>query len=153
MDRATLAAIGDMIVCARGRGNGQSEPDEEETSILGTKYAHPALHNPSLRRKLTTNADDKYCAFLRTAADKSERIVVVLNFQPSPQTVEVDLSGIAAKRLVDVRTGESLQRRPFVKAELPAYGYRFFQVIPRSGNQGGTLPKRSWRVRETRSEM
>jgi glycosidase len=128
--KATAAAIGDMVAFISRRGAGSADPDDEETWILKTKFAHPALHNLGRRTKLETNADDKYYAFLRTSADKSERIVVVLNFQPSSQTVEVDLSGIAAEKLVDVRTGDSLQRQSFVKVELPAYGYRFFQVIP-----------------------
>jgi glycosidase len=128
--KATVAAIGDIVAFIRRRGPASPDPDDEETWILKTKFAHPALHNRGRRTKLETNADDKYYAFLRTSANNSERIVVVLNFQPSPQTVEVDLSGIAAERLVDVRTGDSHQRRSFVKIELPAYGYRFFQVIP-----------------------
>jgi hypothetical protein len=128
--KAAVAAFGEMIAFIRRRGPVSADPDEEETWILKTKFAHPALHNLGRRTKLGTNADDKYYAFLRTSADKSERLVVVLNFQSSPQTVEVDLSGVAAGRLIDVRTGETFQRRSFVKVELPAYGYRFFQVVP-----------------------
>ena len=130
MARATLAAIGDMIVYTRGRGEGQSEPDTEETWILQTKSAHPALHNLSLRRKLTTNADDKYYALLRTARDGSERMVVALNYQPTPQTVEIDVAGVAAAGLLDVRNGEFIERHSTIKIDLPAYGYRFFTVVP-----------------------
>lgn len=128
--KATVAAFGDIIAFIRRRGGGSPDPDDEESWILRTKFAHPALHNLGLRTKLGTSADDKCYAFLRTAADKSERVLVVLNFQSSQQSVDVDLSGVAAEKLVDVRTGDSLQRQSFVKVELPAYGYRFFQVVP-----------------------
>ena len=98
--------------------------------LLETKYAHPALHNLSLRRKLTTNADDKYYALLRTARDGSERMVIALNYQPTPQAVEIDVAGVAAAGLLDVRNGAFLERHSTIKIDLPAYGYRFFTVVP-----------------------
>jgi hypothetical protein len=126
--RATLAAIGGMIVYTRGR-NTPVGPDAEEMWILKTKYAHPALHNLGTQLKLPTNADDKYYALLRTSRDQRERMVVVLNYQATPQTVEVDLVGVALAGLLDVRDGSFIEHRK-VQVELPAYGYRFFQLVP-----------------------
>jgi len=126
LERATVAGIGDILAYSRVVG----EPDAEETWILKTRQLHPALHPLGRRRKLPTRADDKHYAFLRTAVDGSERVLVVLNFQPEPQTVEVDLSGVAAAGLVELRYGELFERRGFFKVELPAYGYRFYQVVP-----------------------
>ncbi len=77
-----------------------------------------------------TNADDKYYAFLRTAADKSERILVILNFQPSPQNIEIDLSGVNTTGLIELKSCELVKHQGFSKVELPAYGYRFYQVLP-----------------------
>ena len=78
------------------------------------------------------NANDKYYAFLKTAADGSERVLVVLNFQDSPQTIEVDLGLVEPTGLVELRTGQLTERsspiEPF-KVELQAYGYRFYQVL------------------------
>jgi hypothetical protein len=82
----------------------------------------------SSRRHLPTNADDKYYAFLRTAADDSERVLVVLNFQPRAQTVEVRLDGVNASNLVDLRDGSSISWATPVPIELPAFGYRFLRV-------------------------
>ncbi len=124
--RAIVAAIGDIVVYSRRAGS----PDDEETWILKTKQIHPALHQLSTRRKLKTNADDKYYAFLRTAADKSERILVVLNFQPTPQTIEIDLSGVFTSGLVELKNSELVEHQDSFKVELPAYGYRFYQVLP-----------------------
>ena len=124
--RATVAAIGDIVVYNRRAGS----PDAEETWILKTKRLHPALHQLSIRRKLKTNADDKYYAFLRTAADKSERILVVLNFQSTPQTIEIDLSGVNTTGLMELKSCELVEHQDFFKVELSAYGYRFYQVLP-----------------------
>jgi len=89
--------------------------------LVKTKTAHPALHNLSARRRIPSGADDKHYAFLRTARDGSERVPVVMNFQASPQTVEVDLSGVAAAGLVELTSGEMLTRQNPFRVELPAY--------------------------------
>ena len=148
LQRATVATIGDLVVYNR------QSPDDEETWILKTKQLHPALHQLSTRRKLVTNADDKYYAFLKTAADKSERILVVLNYQSSPQTIDIDMSGIATSGLLELKSGELFVPKnhfkvglpvygkrfhqnglpaivlPSLQVELPAYGYRFYKVLP-----------------------
>ena len=67
---------------------------------------------------------------MRTAADASERLLVVLNFQSTGQTVEVDLSGMAAPGLVDLKSGSVSPRTIPFRVELPAYGYKLYQVKP-----------------------
>ncbi len=160
--RATLAAIGDLVVYDREAGS----PDAEETWILKTKRLHPALHQLSTRRKLVTNADEKYYAFLKTAADKSERILVVLNYQSSPQTIEIDMSGVATSGLLELKYGELITPKshfkvelpvygnrfyqsglaaillPSLQVELPEYGYRFFQVLPATASTARARPTR-----------
>lgn len=125
LERATVAAIGDLVVYNRTA----SSPDIEETWILKTKQSHPALQQLSARRKLRTNADSKYYAFLRTAKDKSESILIVLNFQNTSQTVKVDLSGIPRIGLVELKNRELIIPQDTFEVELPAYGYRFYQVL------------------------
>jgi len=124
--RATLAAVGDILVYTRRAGS----PDAEETWILNIKHEHPALQQLGPRRKLPTNADDKYYAFLRTAPDNSERILVVLNFQSTPQTVDVDLRGVHSGGLLELRTSERIEYQDLLEVELPAYGYRLYLVKP-----------------------
>ena len=62
----------------------------------------------------------------------SERVLAVLNFQDSPQTIEVDLGLVEPTGLAELRTGQLIERsspfEPF-KVELQAYGYRFYQVL------------------------
>lgn len=104
--------------------------DQEILWLVETKRKHPALHNLSTRRILPTNADEKFYAFLRTAADGSERIMVVLNFQSQKQRVKVDLSGVATAGLIDLKHDVLMDRQNPLDLELPAYGYRLFQVLP-----------------------
>jgi hypothetical protein len=68
--------------------------------------------------------------FLRMAADKSERILVVANFQPTTQQVEVDLTTVATAGLVDLEGGAERPREWLFKLMLPAYGYKLYQVRP-----------------------
>jgi hypothetical protein len=124
---ATIAGIGDMLVYGTGDKPG---PDKEEQWLLRTRFTHPALHQLAGRRQLPSNAEGTCYAFLKTARDGSERVLVVLNFCGSAQTVGVDLSGVAMAGLVNLKTGEWLDRGPAFGVELPAYGYAFFQVAP-----------------------
>jgi hypothetical protein len=124
--RATVAAVGDILVYTRRAGS----PGAEETWILNTKHQHPALQQLGARRKIDTNADERFYAFIRTAPDRSERILVVLNFQPERQNVTVDLSGLNSAGLMDLRSGGIRGHEESFKVDLPAYGYRFFQILP-----------------------
>ena len=61
LQRALMAGIGGIIVYTRSQGT----PDAEEVASLRLKALHPALYPTATRRKLTTNADDKYYAVLK----------------------------------------------------------------------------------------
>jgi hypothetical protein len=122
---AVVACAGDLVA---GQYPRDLQGDPEARWLLNAKRSHPALQQLSTRRQLPTGADDKHYAFLRTAADKSERILVVMNFQPNSQTVEVDMSGVATTGLVDLRTTSRNSRGNPLKVELPAYGYRFYKL-------------------------
>jgi hypothetical protein len=98
--------------------------------LLELKKSHPALQNLSTRRQVPTTADNKHYVFLRTADDRSERILVVMNFQPAEQTVDIDLSGVATAGLVDLEEGNASPRLNPFKVSLPAYSYRLYQVKP-----------------------
>ena len=120
---ATLVSLGSLIQVEYRADRPLSG---ELRWLLKTKAAHPALHQLGTRRQLPTSADDKHYAFLRTAKERAERVLVVLKGQP--QDVSVDLSGLAAATLVDLRTGEGTAREATLRVPLPAYGYRFFAV-------------------------
>ncbi len=130
LQQAVLAGIGDIIVYGAREGS----PDAEESKTLQLKAAHPALFPTATRRRIRTNADDKYYAILKTAKDGlSERVLAVYNFQSTGQTIHVDLSIVDTTGIVDLENGE-LKARPDVfqpvVVELPGYGYGFYKVLP-----------------------
>lgn len=130
LQRALMVGAGGIVVYTKRQGS----PDAEEARNLHLKELHPALHPTATRRRLATNADDKYYAILKTAKHGSERMVAVYNFQPTPQTVQVNLGVFDSPGTVDTQSAALIllpdQFHP-VTVELPAYGYRFFTVLPR----------------------
>ena len=102
--------------------------DSEIQWLLKTKASHPALYQMGLRRKLLTNDDSRYYAFVRSAADGSERILVVANFWATNQNVRIDFSGLRAEALIDLRNGEKTSISNAVEFRLPAFGYRLFAI-------------------------
>ncbi len=123
---AFVACAGDIVL---GRYPSSLAWGPEVRWVLQAKRLHPALQQLSARRYLPPRADDKHYAFLRTAADKSERILVVLNFQPEQQQVLVNLSGVATSGLVDLHTGAVVERQTWLEVTLPAFGFQLYQVL------------------------
>src|SRR5438093_12241704 len=107
------------------------QSDAEESRVLKLKAMHTAMHNLSRRQALPTVAADKHYAFLRIARDGSERMIAVMNFQPEAQSVEVDLSGVDFDGMTDVENGTGIEAQRQWHVQLPAYGYRFFQLADR----------------------
>ena len=130
---ALVAASGDLASLS-GVIDGKWSPifpDTEESRILKWKATHPAMYNLSRRQVLPTAASDKHYAFLRVARDGSEHIIAVMNFQPEEQTVEVDLSGVDFDAMTGMDNGPRIDRQSRWHVQVPAYGYRFFQLIDR----------------------
>lgn len=125
---ATVAAVGNLVSYHDNPRHRKLTIDDETGWILRTKAAYPAMGQLSLRRKLPTAADDKHYAFLRTARDGRSRILAVLNYQSDQQMVDVDLSGVRATTLRDVRSGEKMPVASRLRIPVPRYGYRFFAV-------------------------
>lgn len=88
----------------------------------------PALDQMSLRRRVLTNNDSSFYAFVKTSPDKAERILVITNFLATTQEINVDLSGILMQGLGDLRTAETRDTLGSVKVTLPGYGYKLFTV-------------------------
>jgi hypothetical protein len=96
--------------------------------LLSLKEQHPALQQLSTRRKIETNDDSKFYSFLRTDSRQTQRMLVVLNFQPEQQEIEVDLSGVSFKFLTDAKTNEKIEHASAAKITCDGMGYRFFIV-------------------------
>jgi hypothetical protein len=122
---ALVAATGQLITdWSTKRENIASDPEIQW--LLKTKAAHPALFQMGLRRKLPTRNEAKHYAFLRTARDASERILIVTNFANAPETVELDASGLSAESIQDLKTGQTMPVTHVLKVSTDGQGYRFF---------------------------
>lgn len=100
--------------------------DPEIQWLLKNKAVHPALFQTGPRRKLPCKDEAKHYAFIRTATDGSERVLVVTNFASAPQVVELDTSGLNAKAIRDLKTGETISMTNPLKLLADGYGYRLF---------------------------
>jgi hypothetical protein len=124
---AVITTIGDMLI-AEGGARKVATDDEAIRWLLRTKRDHPALHQLSSRRLLPVAEPAKHYAFLKSSRDREQRIAVVMNFQPTPQTVTVDLAGVDCKKLTDLATKEPIPRATKIPVDLPPFGYRLFLV-------------------------
>lgn len=123
-----LATSGDML-CYCGPVGDITRPAKGVSDLLKLKAVHPALFQNSLRRQIPTDDDSRFYATLRTSADKSERLLVVFNFQPQAESISVDLGAINASSYV----GLDSQEKPSIQenrlhVELPAFGHRIYIV-------------------------
>jgi hypothetical protein len=127
---ATAIAAGELICMAAVIDNLWSPlfPDEQEARMLKLKSKYPALHSLGQRREIRTSAPEKHYCILRTAREVPERVLVVMNFQPEDQTLEVDLSSVHCNTLTDLGTGAEIQRRTIWSVPLPALGYGFYRL-------------------------
>jgi hypothetical protein len=123
-----LATSGDLLCYCDPRG-GITQPASGMPALLKLKARHPALYQNSRRRRVATNDDAHFYATVRDAADRSERLLIVFNFQSQPAKVEVDLGAVDGSKFVDLegavtepgRTGKLL-------VDLAPYGHRMFVV-------------------------
>jgi hypothetical protein len=122
---AMVATTGQLITDWSGKDENIAN-DPEIQWLLKTKAVHPALFQMGPRRKLPCKDEARNYAFIRTATDGSERILVVANFGATPQAVEFDTSGLNAKTIKDLKTGEAISMANPLKVATDAYGYRLF---------------------------
>lgn len=143
LEIATLASAGYSFMIHGGAGDAigfetiqkwWSPADQAKlAAILNAVNANPALGPAGPRQQLPTNDDLSYCAYLRTTKDRQASAWVVLNYQPTPQEVAVQLApaGLrSGQRVTDLLTrqpGPTLSGATFV-AKLPAFGYGYYSV-------------------------
>jgi hypothetical protein len=100
--------------------------------VIRAVGAYPALQAAGARRKLRTNNNAKYCAFLRTSKNKDQQVLVVLNFQQDSRLIRVELGEPA--KLTEIFTQKRLGTTTRLELALPPYGYRLYLVD--GGGQG-----------------
>ncbi|MEV8375239.1 discoidin domain-containing protein [Kribbella sp. NPDC056861] len=109
--------------------------DQRETlyKLIRAQNSSPALAPLGLRVKLPTSNDQKYYAYKRTSKDGTAKALVLLNFQSTPQTVSVDLTGtgIALGQtptdLVEGTAGPAITGATY-QVQLPAFGFKLLSV-------------------------
>lgn len=125
---ALLATSGDMLCYCDPRG-GITQPAPGIPELLKLKARHPALFQDSSRRRIATNDDAHFYATLRDAADHSERLLIVFNFQSQPAQVLVDLGAVRGSTFLDLGDAASAPvRNGSLLVDLPAYGHRIVTV-------------------------
>lgn len=102
--------------------------DEELAWLLSLKEQYPALQQLSTRRKIVTSDDTRFYAFVKTDKEKTQRMLVVLNFQPDRQKIKIDLSGISFASLTDINTREKIAYAKAADITCEGLGYRFFSI-------------------------
>jgi glycosidase len=96
--------------------------------LLLARRQYPALCAGGSRQQLRTSDDSRFYAFLRSSSQSNDRMLVVLNFQPEAQHIQVDLRGHHIMGLKDIWSGERIPAEDRQAFTLPVYGYRIFQV-------------------------
>lgn len=125
-----LATSGDLL-CYCDPVGGITQPAEGVSDLLKLKATHSALFQNSSRRQISTNDDSRFYATLRTAADHSERLLVVFNFQSQPAAVKVDLGAIHGSQYQDLVSKQTASiSGQTLQVKLPPLGHRIFAVKP-----------------------
>ncbi|HZC43654.1 MAG TPA: alpha-glucosidase C-terminal domain-containing protein, partial [Acidobacteriaceae bacterium] len=128
MAEALLATSGDLLCYCDPRG-GVTQPAVGIPALLKLKARHLALYQNSTRRRIATNDDTHFYATLRDAADHSERLLIVFNFQSQPAQVEVDLGAIHGSTFMDLdNAAVPAIRNGSMILDLPPYGHRILEV-------------------------
>lgn len=138
LEIATVAAAGEFYV-VRGTGYGNAygdlaewpSPDVDSLSnIFNTINSTPALQPSGTRKKLATNDDHKYYAFLRTSDDGTQQAVVVLNYQPSLQTITINDTNLPSGSTNDLlgnTSGPTIANNSMT-VHLNAFGYGYYLI-------------------------
>ena len=98
----------------------------ELKKIIKTRTDYPALGPTGFRRRLPTNNDNLYYAFLRQAPLGEQTMLVVLNFRNEHRVMQVYLDTPA--ELIDVFSDNRQKVTGTLQLSLPPYGYRIFNV-------------------------
>jgi glycosidase len=123
-----MATMGELLILI---GEQLVEPNPEYRQglarLLDARRRYPALCAGAGRVQIHTQDDSRFYAYLRYQSD--ENLLVLLNFQAEPQTIDVTLPGDPPQSLIDIFTDEVTAVQPSgkVSVDLPAFGYRVLQ--------------------------
>ena len=128
LEVVTLATVGELFVAS----DRIYEPMwstwflSQHREIMKARQKYPTLCAKGSRRRLPTNNDGRYYAFLRASTTDNEMLLVVLNFQSEDAMIEVYLDW--ETELVDIFSGKHQKVEKTLELPLPPYGYSIFEV-------------------------
>ncbi|MCM8901466.1 alpha-glucosidase C-terminal domain-containing protein [Caldicoprobacter algeriensis] len=128
LEIATIATVGELFH-ADSRLLNLAWPEEDvhkAKSIIRALQSYPALQTAGSRRRLRTNDDSKYYAFIRTSKDGLQSVLVVLNFQKVSADINVELD--TSLILKDVFTNREIRVSKNAQISLPPYGYGIYLI-------------------------
>lgn len=128
LETVTLATVGELFV-ASDRIFEPIWPAEflsQLKDIVKARRDYPALLAVGYRRRLPTNNNNLYYAFLRSTPSGDQEMLVVLNFQSEYRVTQVYLDRPA--ELADIFSNERKMAEKALQLSLPPYGYRIFEV-------------------------
>jgi glycosidase len=130
LSEGLLATSGDML-CYCSAMDSIIHPAPGVPELLKLRAKHPALYQNSLRRRIPTSDDKTLYATLRSAADGSERLLVIFNFSSQSTTALVDAGAIHGNHYMDLESSTHLlSSSSILRFALLPYGHRIFRVLP-----------------------
>jgi len=125
---ALVATSGDMLCYCDAHG-GVTQPASGIPALLKLKAVHAALFQNSMRRRVPTDADGHIYATVRDAADRSERLLIVFNFNSEQSSMDVDTGAIRGSRFISLLSGKTaVVAQHKLHMVLAGHGYEIFQV-------------------------
>jgi hypothetical protein len=131
-----VATAGELFAEFGDLSDSQGEYRRGVARLLEARQRYPALCAAGERVQLPTNDDSRYYAFIREPAGAGERVLVVLNFQPEPRAITVELGEHIAGPLSDIWSGATYQADGRLTIELPGLGYGIYAATQGSFTQG-----------------
>jgi hypothetical protein len=128
LEMSIYATVGELFACSSSlmEMDWSHEYKTKLRKLLRVLQNCPALQAAGDRKRIMTNDDDKYYAFMRTTKDRQQKALIVMNFQQEAQTIKMRLG--EEKCLKDVITGERAKSKPELELDVEPYGYRIFLV-------------------------
>ena len=128
LEVVTLATVGELFVAS----DRIYEPMwstwflSQHREIMKARQKYPTLCAKGSRRRLPTNNDGRYYAFLRAPTAGDQLLLVVLNFQSEDRNIKVYLDWEA--ELIDIFSTKHQKVKKTLELSLPPYGYGIFEV-------------------------
>jgi glycosidase len=121
---ATVATMGELFILIGNQlDRGTDEYEQTLAHLLQARKQYPALCAGGTRQQVHTQDDKKFYAFIRQASTGGQRMLVTLNYQSTPQTIQVDLADHRIPKLTDIWTGIQHPCLGSLQLTLPGYGY------------------------------